>query len=256
VPKHEHQRYESKYRAYYDAGIEFVSKKGYDDDYRALLESLPQPARLIECGCGEGFAAAMAADIGFDVLGIDGAPSAVAKATATHCDARRKLKFEIGDATNLDQIESVSFDVVVDIGCLHMIGDLEDANRYLAHAYRILKPGGRAFFQNLVSSDEAKRWYPKMAEWINEQARRSKEFSGKDTERQVFTVDGRRVEVDVPIRLGGTSRDLTDYNRLLTYAGFKVVSALVKYPGVNSPFEAVIVAGKGDGAEISGRITG
>lgn len=244
MSKRNHALYEQKYQAFYDAGVDFVSATGYDDEYRQFLSLHPSRGRLIECGCGEGFACAMAASLGYEVLGVDSAPSAIAKAIETHSGCSPSLSYAIADITELNEVASESFDVLADIGCLHMIGDQQDAERYLSHAFRVLKANGQAYFQNRVSPAEAKRWFPKMSAWIDEWYQRCDMKPAFESEE--FQVGGRTVIVDVPKHLGAIFRDAAEYVQLLTGAGFCVERLHVKTPGVNSPFEAVIIASKKD----------
>lgn len=239
----DHSLYESKYRAYYDAGINFVSTRGYDEGYESFLSGQLRGGRLIECGCGEGFAAAMASDLGYEVLGIDSAPSAIEKAITTHASIHQNPRFEVGDVCDLGHLESSYFDILADIGCLHMIGDQQDAQQYMSQAFRVLKPCGHIFLQNRVTPEEAKVWFPGMEKWIDEWVAHSIQCVD-DTVKQVFQLQEREVTVDVPIRLGAVSRNAADYVMLVTQAGFQVEHACVKPRGVNSPFELVVIAAK------------
>lgn len=237
----DHSRYEAKYRAYYDAGIEFVSTRGYDEGYVAFLSEQRQRRKLMECGCGEGFAAAMAARLGYEVLAIDSAPSAIAKAALTHSNKCSNLRFQVGDVCNLGHIEPDSYDILADIGCLHMIADPQDALQYMAHAYRVLRTLGHIFLQNRVTADEAKIWFPNMAKWIDDWVSKSKRHYG-ETVREVFQQNDRDIAIDVPVDLGAISRSTAEYIALVTQAGFQVEHACVKTGGANSPFELVVIA--------------
>lgn len=239
----DHALYERKYRAFYDAGVPFCSATGYGSDFEAFLQGQEHCGRLIECGCGEGFAAAMAANLGYEVLGLDSAPSAVARAVETHCSARSNLQFRVADVCQGGWAEPGSCEIVVDIGCLHMIGSAEDARDYLRNTFIALAPGGRLFLQNRVSMEEAERWFPEMGNWIQQFA--ATHAPKTDTVAQTYDVDVRSVTVDVPVHLGQVSRDVAEHVSLATGAGYRIEHACVKHPGVNSPFELVLIAMKG-----------
>lgn len=240
-------RYEAKYKRVYEAGVPMVSTRGYDENYRVFLSGRKNRGQLVEFGCGEGHAAAMAAGLGYDVLGIDIAPSAIAKARQLYDEVTpgRHLRFEVGDVVESASLPPESFDVVTNIGCLHVMEEAEDAHRHVASAYRVLKPGGVAYFQNMVPPEEAVSWFPALREEIELWQRRITSSGSTKVER--YQVDGRQISVEVPSRLGNTHRDVRTQVSLLASAGFRIDHVVVHTPGVNSPFEAIITAQKKTG---------
>jgi SAM-dependent methyltransferase len=239
----EHAWYEQRYRAVYGAGVRCATGRdpGADSHFRAFLEQQPARGRLIDFGCGEGFPASWAADLGYRVLAIDSAPSAITKAREIHCHPN--IEYLVADVCELDHLPSASFDVAVDLGCFHVIVDEDAVDRYLAQAARLLKPGGRAYYQNLVPADDAEAWCPRergLVEWWRQ---RIIEASEMTTRSSTYEVDGRQVEVKIPV-IPSAKRDLRQQVSLLTRAGFVVESARVVTPGMNSPFEAVLVAAR------------
>lgn len=235
----DHSQYEKKYRIFYDAGVDFVSTNGYGREFELFLKQQSEKGLLLECGCGEGFASAFAANLGYEVLGVDSAPSAVAKAMNTHCAKHGNLTFMNGDVCMMDEIESETFDIVADIGCLHMIGHPDDAQSYLKNVFRLLKTNGQGFFQNRVSPGDAMRWFPAKKDWI-ERWRQRIEKCNSDFECQSIEAGDCQVEIRVPTDLGAVFRDIDEYVPLFTEAGFEIEHLCVVFPGVNSPFEVVI----------------
>ena len=72
--------------------------------------------KVLDLGCGDGTTALPEAKLGADVLGVDIAANLVAvgnKRAAEHGLAN--CRFQVGDASNLEGIESGSFDLVVSI---------------------------------------------------------------------------------------------------------------------------------------------
>lgn len=237
-------QYEEKYKLAYRAGIPFVSTKGYDQTYKGfLVEQRKQgSSRLIEFGCGEGFSAALAADLKYTVLAIDIAPSAIAKAIETFGAKYNNIEFRVDDVVDpVSEIPS-HFDIAANIGCLQVIEAEADALKHVENAFRSLKPKGFGYFQNMVTPDEALRWYPEQAETVERW--RVRINSPTTTKHEEYEVNGKLIELELPSRLGNRHRDLEHQIRLLTQAGFHIRSSSVKTPGVNSPFEAVIVATK------------
>ena len=84
----------------------------------ALVKSLgiTKGLKVLDLGCGDGTTALPAAALGADVLGVDIAENLV---EAGNKRAREhglsNCTFQEGDATNLQQLEDKSFDLVVSI---------------------------------------------------------------------------------------------------------------------------------------------
>ncbi len=234
----EHSRWEAKYRAIYEAGCRFASQPegGQHDHYLAFLEVQPR-GRLIDFGCGEGHYAAMAAERGYKVLGVDAAPSAITRAREAHAG----VEFMLADVCDLSGLPNASFELGVDLGCLHMFRDDDDAIRYLTEASRVLKPGAPLFLQERVSAEEAEAWFPhsELVPWWRERTT----GDPPDMATSTYMGEGRTIEVTYPI-IAAALRDLREHVTLLTRAGFAVEQARVVTPGVNAPFEAVLLARK------------
>nr|WP_282452919.1 class I SAM-dependent methyltransferase [Lysobacter sp. CAU 1642] len=78
----------------------------------AFAAQLANGRRVLDAASGEGFGSAMLASAGArSVLGVDIDPEAVAHAQRRYAD-RPALRFESGDATRLESLESASFDLV------------------------------------------------------------------------------------------------------------------------------------------------
>jgi ubiquinone/menaquinone biosynthesis C-methylase UbiE len=102
---------------------------------------------LLDICCGTGHACAEAAARGLTTVGIDFAPAMVDEALARF----PKLDFRVGDAEALD-FPDENFDVAVcAFGLLH----LPNAERGLAEAHRVTKPGGAYAFSVWCTPDKA-----------------------------------------------------------------------------------------------------
>lgn len=101
-----------------------------------------RPCPTVEIGCGAGFTAVWLATKGFEVTGLDVAPSAVvlarqlAERRAVSCD------FQACDLTEPVVHHDSQFDLAVDWEVMHHIAPRFRA-RYLANVHRMLKPAGR-----------------------------------------------------------------------------------------------------------------
>jgi SAM-dependent methyltransferase len=107
--------------------------------------------RVLDLGCGDGTTALPAARLGADVLGVDIAPNLVAagnaRAAAVGLD---NLRFEEGDACDLDNLDDDSFDLVVSIfGAMFAPRPTAVA----AEMVRVAKPGGRIVMGNWIPGD-------------------------------------------------------------------------------------------------------
>lgn len=104
--------------------------------------SVVRNERVLDVGCGAGGATRAAARaVGADgmVVGVDPSPEALARARAL-TDPDLPVAYVQGTAERLPQIPDRSFDCVVMSLVLEQVNDLE---RTLAEAHRVLRPGGR-----------------------------------------------------------------------------------------------------------------
>ncbi|MGC4094750.1 MAG: class I SAM-dependent methyltransferase [Polyangiaceae bacterium] len=95
--------------------------------------------KVLEVGCGNGYALSKYAAAGADVYGVDLTEAAVQLTTKRFEWAGLKGNFQIGDAQNLP-FEDATFDCVCSMGVLHHV---PDTRRAFGEVFRVLKPGGR-----------------------------------------------------------------------------------------------------------------
>src|SRR5213596_1021367 len=84
----------------------------------ALVEKLgiTKGLKVLDLGCGDGTTAAPAAKLGADVLGIDIAKNLVEAGNRRAAEqGLSNLKFEEGNASNLEQVPNKTFDLIVSI---------------------------------------------------------------------------------------------------------------------------------------------
>ena len=119
----------------------------------ALVQKLgiTRGMKVLDLGCGDGTTALPAAKLGADITGIDIARNLV---EAGNKRARERgltnLKFQEGDASNLEQVPDNSFDLVVSIfGAMFAPKPFDVAKEMV----RVTRPGGRIVMGNWIPND-------------------------------------------------------------------------------------------------------
>ncbi len=119
----------------------------------ALVEKLgiSKGMQVLDLGCGDGTTALPEAKLGADVLGIDIAHNLVEAGNRRAAErGLTNLKFQEGDASNLEQLLDESFDLVVSIfGAMFAPKPFEVAKEMV----RVTRPGGRIVMGNWIPND-------------------------------------------------------------------------------------------------------
>jgi ubiquinone/menaquinone biosynthesis C-methylase UbiE len=108
--------------------------------------------RVLDLGCGDGTTALPAAQLGADVLGVDIAANLVAagNARAEEMGLAANCKFQVGDASDLNELDDEQFDLVVSIfGAMFAPRPFDVAKEMV----RVTKPGGRIVMGNWIPND-------------------------------------------------------------------------------------------------------
>ncbi|MGV9666302.1 class I SAM-dependent methyltransferase [Nocardia niigatensis] len=159
----------------------------YDEDTAPWVIGEPQPAivalerageisgRILEPGCGAGEHTILLTRLGYDVLGVDFAPSAIEYARA-NADAQGvpAVQFQVADALALagntdfagDPPGSApAFDTVVDSALFHVFGtEPEVRAAYVRNLHAVCKPGG--VIHLLALSDAEPGFGPRISDTV------------------------------------------------------------------------------------------
>ena len=119
----------------------------------AIITSLgiTPPLRALDLGCGDGTTALPLARLGAEVLGIDIAKNLVEAGNRRAAQAGlSQLKFQEGDACNLEGVADHSFDLTISVFGAMFAPKPFDVAREMV---RVTKPGGRIVMGNWIPND-------------------------------------------------------------------------------------------------------
>ncbi|GAA5166473.1 class I SAM-dependent methyltransferase [Pseudonocardia eucalypti] len=116
---------------------------------------------ILDAGCGTGEHTIYLARLGYDVIGVDGAPAAVRQARAAAVARGVDARFEEGDALELPA--DGRYDTVLDTGLFHIFDDTDRA-RYVRSLHGALRPGG--VLHLIALSDTEPGFGPRIGEHV------------------------------------------------------------------------------------------
>lgn len=161
----------------------------------AILERLGGRAeglRVLEVGCGRGVGTEIILEQfgAREVRAFDLDPDMVARARGRlRAFPPDRLRLGVGDVTAIEA-EDASFDAVFDFAIVHHVPDWR---RAVAEICRVLRPGGRFFFEEVTSRALARWTYRTFFDHPTEDRFSGAEFVA-EIERQGLAVGGNYVE--------------------------------------------------------------
>jgi len=107
--------------------------------------------KVLDLGCGDGTTALPEAKLGADVLGVDIAANLVAAGNKRAAEqGLANCRFQVGDASSLDDLADHSFDLVISIfGAMFAPRPFDVAKEIV----RVTRPGGRVVMGNWIPND-------------------------------------------------------------------------------------------------------
>ena len=100
---------------------------------------------MVDVGCGSGYATRLLAPLVRETLGVDFSESMIERARAAAA-GKPNLRFEVGNALDLDPHALGTFDVALSVRCLINLETWELQQRAIENVATLLKPGGRFIF--------------------------------------------------------------------------------------------------------------
>jgi SAM-dependent methyltransferase len=107
---------------------------------------------VLDAGCGSGENALHVAALGFEVLGVDVAETALAMARAAATERGLTAEFAVADALHLERLGR-QFRTVLDSGLFHTF-DADERRQYAASLASVTEPGGTLYV--LCFGDDAR----------------------------------------------------------------------------------------------------
>ncbi|GAB5894749.1 class I SAM-dependent methyltransferase [Mycolicibacterium mageritense] len=121
--------------------------------------------KVLDVGCGTGEHTMLLTRLGYDVLGIDFSPHAVAQATDNAARRGIDARFAVADAMQLGN--GPRYDTILDSALFHIFDDA-DRPRYVASLHAACAPGGTVHV--LALSDAGRGFGPEVSEDVIRQA--------------------------------------------------------------------------------------
>jgi ubiquinone/menaquinone biosynthesis C-methylase UbiE len=126
----------------YDAAL--AGTPLFDLDQRFVERHCPRPGRLLDLGCGTGRLLMTMAQRGWHTLGVDLSPEMLQVAADKAMSAGLSIDLLRANIAELEGLADESFDCVACLfSTLGMVLGTAQRRQVAAHAFRVLRPGGR-----------------------------------------------------------------------------------------------------------------
>ena len=130
--------------------------KEYLERVLALIKPVAK-TKVLEIGCGTGPASCLLAKRGYDVDGFDVSETAIEIARVNAKNRNLNINYSVNDICTISEINSGTYDVVIDGHCMHCITYDSDRHAALSNVFRLLKKGGY-FIVDTMSKESSSDW--------------------------------------------------------------------------------------------------
>jgi len=172
-----------------------AERAAWDRIFRVVLP-VAETLDALDAGCGTGFLSLELAARGHHVIGVDFAPSMIARAERKAAERGLAVRFERGDAEQLP-FATASFDLVIS---RHVLWTLPHPEAAIDEWVRVLRPGGRLVVVDGATLDGSDR--APMQPGGQENARTSAEYAAI-SDRLPFLGGRPREEIEALLRAHG-----------------------------------------------------
>ncbi len=175
------------------------------------------PCKVIDFGCGEGIYSLYLAKRGFDVVGVDISPSAIARAREIAAQEGVVVEFRVANVLSLDEFPDEGFSLGLNVACLHMLVTDEHRRQHMAEMRRVLQRGGMLFaFNNVAKRDVV----------IEDSEQHILQCMSRVELAEISAVGGKQQLSFRRLAFRGAS--LSQYRREFEAAGFQVLGAQLR----------------------------
>lgn len=147
----------------YDASL--AGTPLFDIDQHFVERHCPQAGRLLDLGCGTGRLLLSMTQRGWWTMGVDLSPEMLRVARDKALSANLSTHLLRANITELDFLNDNAFDAVACLfSTLGMVLGTAQRHRVVAHAFRVLRPGGRFILH--VHNRWFNAWNPAGRSWL------------------------------------------------------------------------------------------
>lgn len=214
--------YEERYKKIYNIGADLWETGKPNESLLKVFRKYPNifKGKVIDLGCGEGRDTIFLHKQNIDVQGIDISHSVIEKAKEKLGNFNDEQSiFSTGNVLYLNKYEDETFDLAMNMGCLHMIHKNSDRLCHLQNVARVLKNGGY-FLVDHCKSEWGKGFHT--IEDYDQVKEQLKNFHKENYIDRMVRVNGEKIKIPLKV-IPYLEKSKTDLIKEITYFGFEVV---------------------------------
>ncbi|WP_426427751.1 class I SAM-dependent methyltransferase [Staphylococcus equorum] len=216
--------YEDRYNKIYEIGADLWETGKPNESLLKVYQNYPNifKGKVIDLGCGEGRDTIFLAQKNIDIVGIDISHSAIdkAKEKIQECDGEKSI-FHTGNVLYLNNFKNETFDLAMNMGCLHMINKNEDRLSHIKNVNRVLKFGAY-FLVDHCKSEWGNGFHT--IENYDQVKEKLKNFQEKNYIDRTIVVNEQKVKIPLKV-IPYLEKSGDELINEITSCGFEVVEA-------------------------------